>query len=126
MEKRLILLCRRIPVCIPMKLGDILQCRKETIVKLLMYSRMDDCTWYVDGRGDLRCDAVHHDGTNHYLYRVYKDGASEAQISRLKEKLSTETATRADVTRVTKRLGDEIGRVYGWRFPSIREAAKER
>ena len=82
---------------------------------------MDDCTWYVDGRGDLRCDAVHHDGTNHYLYRVYKDGASEAQISRLKEKLSTETATRADVTRVTKRLGDEIGRVYGWRFPSIRD-----
>ena len=36
------------------------------------------------------------------------------------------TATRADVTRVTKRLGDEIGRVYGWRFPPVREAARER
>ena len=36
------------------------------------------------------------------------------------------TATRADVTRVTKRLGDEIGRVYVWRFPPVREAARER
>ena len=83
-------------------------------------------TWYVDKLGDLRCDAVHHDGTNHYLYRAYKENASEAQIDRLKEKLYSGTATRADVTRVTKRLGDEIGRVYGWRFPPVREAARER
>lgn len=83
-------------------------------------------TWYVDRLGDLRCDAVHHDGTNHYLYRAYKENASEAQIDRLKEKLYSGTATRADVTRVTKRLGDEIGRVYGWRFPPVREAARER
>jgi hypothetical protein len=26
-------------------------------------------------------------------------------------------ATRADITRVTRRLGDEIGKVYGWDFP---------
>ncbi len=35
-----------------------------------LYSDMDYNTWYVDKHGDLRCDAVHHDGTNHYLYRV--------------------------------------------------------
>ena len=87
---------------------------------------MDYSTWYVDRLGDLRCDAVHHDGTNHYLYRAYKENVSEAQIDRLKEKLYSGTATRADVTRVTKRLGDEIGRVYGWRFPPVREAARER
>ena len=83
-------------------------------------------TWYVDKLGDLRCDAVHHDGTNHYLYRAYKENVSETQIDRLKEKLYSGTATRGDVTRVTKRLGDEIGRVYGWRFPSSREAMRER
>ena len=62
----------------------------------------------------------------YYLYRAYKENVSEAQIDRLKEKLYSGTATRADVTRVTKRLGDEIGRVYGWRFPPVREAARER
>ena len=35
-----------------------------------LYSEMDYATWYVDKLGDLRCDAVHHDGTNHYLYRT--------------------------------------------------------
>ncbi len=92
-----------------------------------LYSEMDYSTWYVDRLGDLRCDAVHHDGTNHYLYRTYKDGVSEAQIDRLKEKLYEGTATQADVTRITQRLGDEIGRVYGWDFPKQRQApAKER
>ena len=91
-----------------------------------LYGDTDYSTWYVDRLGDLRCDAVHHDGTNHYLYRAYKENVSEAQIDQLKEKLYSGTATRADVTRVTKRLGDEIGRVYGWRFPSSREAMRER
>ena len=79
---------------------------------------MDMCEWYVDKYGDLRADAVHHDGTNHYLYRVYKDNISEAQKDRLKEKIYNGTATRADIARVTRRLGDEIGKVYGWSFPT--------
>ena len=41
----------------------------------------DYSTWYVDRLGDLRCDAIHHDGTNHYLYRVYKDSASPSQLN---------------------------------------------
>ena len=77
----------------------------------------DYATWYVDKLGDLRCEAIHHDGTNFLLYRTYKDGVSESQIDRLKEKLYCGTATRADITRITRRLGDEIGRVYGWEFP---------
>lgn len=88
-----------------------------------LYSEMDYATWYVDRRGDLRCDAVHHDGTNHYLYRVYKDDVRESQIDLLKEKLYNGTATRADITRVTRRLGDEIARVYGFSIPRQRQAA---
>ncbi len=83
-----------------------------------LYSDTDYSTWYVDKLGDLRCDAVHHDGTNHYLYRTYKDGVSEEQIDRLKEKIYCGSATRTDITRITKRLGDEIGKVYGWDFPT--------
>ena len=81
-----------------------------------LYSQYDYTTWYVDDKGDFRCRDIHHDGTNHYLYRAYKDGISEYQKDRLKEKLYEGTATRADVERVTRRLGDEIGKVYGWKF----------
>ena len=88
-------------------------------------SDCDYTTWYVDRLGDLRCDAVHHDGRNYYLYRVYKDDATTGQIERLKEKLLDGTATRQDITRITRRLGDEIGRVYGWSFPSPAKGAKQ-
>lgn len=78
----------------------------------------DFVTWYVDERGDLRCDDIHHDGTNHYLYRVYKDNSTESQRELLKEKLYEGVATEADISRVTRRLGDEIGKIYGWQFPT--------
>lgn len=55
---------------------------------------------------------------NHYLYRVYKSGVTGMQIERLKGKLYDGTATRSDITRITRRLGDAIGKVYGWSFPS--------
>ena len=42
-----------------------------------------DIEWFVDKNGDLRCNDYHHDGTNHYLYRVWKDNISEAQKDNL-------------------------------------------
>ena len=89
-------------------------------IKDCLSSDTDYTEWYVDRYGDLRADAVHHDGTNHYLYRVFKEGVTESQMERLKAKIYRGKATRADITRVTKRLGDEIGRVYGWDFPKNR------
>ena len=88
-----------------------------------LYDDNDYVTWFVDKNGDLRCDSIHHDGTNHYLYRTYKDGVSEEQIDNLKWKLYHGQATRKDITRITRRLGDEIGKVYGWEFPqrNVRE-----
>ena len=93
-------------------------------IKDCLYSDTDYTEWYVDRYVDLRADAVHHDGTNHYLYRVFKEGVTESQIERLQEKIYLGKATRADITRVTKRLGDEIGRVYGWDFPKSRTAVE--
>lgn len=83
----------------------------------------DYATWYVDKLGDLRCDAIHHDGTNYLLYRTYKSGVRESQIDLLKEKLYYGKATRADITRVTRRLGDDIAKVYGFSIPRQRQAA---
>ena len=88
-----------------------------------LYSDTDYSTWYVDKNGDFRCDAIHHDGTNHYLYRTYKDGVSETQIDKKKKKLYCGTATRKDITRITRRLGDEIANVYGFPIPRQRQAA---
>lgn len=82
-----------------------------------LYSEHDYTTWYVDKDGDFRCDDIHHDGTNHYLYRVYRDTATDEQRDKLKDKIYFGVATQSDIDRVTKRLGDEIGKVYGWEFP---------
>lgn len=89
-------------------------------IKDCLFSDTDMTEWYVDKYGDLRADAIHHDGTNHYLYRVFKDGVSETQIENLQEKVYRGRATRADITRLTKRLGDEIAKVYGWNIPKQR------
>ena len=87
-----------------------------------LYADTDYSTWYVDKLGDLRYDAIHHDGTDHYLYRAYKDRVRESQIDLLKDKLYRGIASRADVTRITRRLGDDIARVYGFSIPRARQA----
>ena len=56
-------------------------------IKDCLYSDTDYTEWYVDKYGDLRADAVHHDGTNHYLYRVFKDGVTDTQIENLQDKI---------------------------------------
>jgi len=95
-------------------------------IKDCLYSDTDYTEWYVDKLGDLRADAIHHDGTNHYLYRAFKDNTTPEQIENLQDKIYSGTATRADITRVTKRLGDDIAKVYGFDIPKQRTHDKER
>lgn len=94
-------------------------------IKDCLYSDTDYTEWYVDKLGDLRADAIHHDGTNHYLYRAFKDGTTPEQIERLQDKIYSRIATRSDITRVTKRLGDDIGKVYGWNFPKQNKSREQ-
>ena len=89
-----------------------------------LYADTDYTEWYVDKYGDLRADAAHHDGTNHYLYRVFKEGVSETQMENLRDKIYHGKATRADITRLTRRLGDEIAAVYGFDIPKQRTPKK--
>ena len=58
---------------------------------------------------------VHKDYSSNYagLYRTYKDGVSDEQVENLKWKIYNGKATRADITRLTRRLGDERVDVEG-------------
>ena len=99
-------------------------------IKDCLNANGDTAEWYVDKNGDMRCTTHHHDGTNHYLYRAIKPSVTDAQIERLQNRIYNRQVTRADITRVTERLGDHIGAVYGWRFPkrgkqSIQKAIAE-
>ena len=95
-------------------------------IKDCLYSDTDYTEWYVDKLGDLRADAIHHDGTNHYLYRAFKDNATPEQLENLQDKIYSGTATRADITRATKRLGDDIANVYGFDISKPKIHDKER
>lgn len=79
-----------------------------------LYSQYEP-TWYVDQYGNLRCDDVHHDGTNHYLYRMWKSGLSEYQKENFLLKIYEGTVTASDISHYTQRIGNHIGKVYGWR-----------
>lgn len=80
-------------------------------------TRMNDYdTWYVDAKGDFRCDSIHHDGTNHILYRTFKDDITELQIQNFKNKIYDGILSETDIEQYTRRVGDEIAKVYGWEF----------
>ena len=104
---------------------------RKSAYKIISSGNIADClssdtdsnTWYLDEHGDFRCTAIHHDGTNLYLYRVFKQGVTETQITNLKNKIYNGTVTRRDITRVTERLGDEIANVYGWEIPRMKKVA---
>ena len=73
----------------------------------------DYCKWYVDRYNILLFTGVHHDGTNHYLYRELRD-LSDQQMENFLEKLHTGKLTRRDIRRYTTSIGSHIQRVYGW------------
>lgn len=89
-----------------------------------LFGSCDYNEWFVDQKGDLRCTAVHHDGTNHYLYRAVREGVPEWRVEWLQDKLYRGKATEADIAKVTRRIGDEIAAVYGYDIPETDE--KER
>lgn len=75
----------------------------------------DYVAWFVDDLGDLRCRDCHHDGTNLYTYRAWKFGISETQKENFLEKVYRGKATRADITRYTRKIGTYVADVYGWK-----------
>ena len=81
-----------------------------TNVKNILYSDCDYTSWYCD-RWNVHCTAAHHDGRNHYLYRVAKDMDT---AKRLAEKIAYEGMTEQQFMKATKSLRPYVARVYGW------------
>ena len=81
-----------------------------TNVKDILSSECDYLDWYAD-RYNVRCKAVHHDGTNHYLYRVAK---TREQAERLVEAIAYEGMTEEQFRKRTKSLRPYVAEVYGW------------
>ena len=78
-----------------------------------LYSDADYVTWYLDDAGDFRCDAIHHDGTNHYLYRTYKSNTTFKQIQQLKDKLFYGKPAQKEIDQFTISIGKNIKKIYG-------------
>ena len=74
--------------------------------------------WYVDRDGDLCSTQIHHDGTNYLYYRKFKNDLSSDGREDFLEKFYDGKATQEDIDRVTDKLGELIGAVYGWEFPT--------
>lgn len=81
-----------------------------TNVKDILYSNWDKTSWYCD-RYNVRSTAAHHDGRNHYLYRVAKN---KETAQRLVEKIAYEGMTEQQFMKATKSLRPYVAEVYGW------------
>ena len=79
-------------------------------VKDILYSSDDYLDWYCD-QYNVRCTGIHHDGTNHYLYRVAKD---EEQAERLVYAIAYEGMTEEQFRKRTKSLRPYVAGVYGF------------
>ena len=77
----------------------------------ILYVDADNAKWYGDGL-DIRCDAYHHDGVNHILYRVVRPGVA---IEKLTQRIyDGEEIDRKTLNRYTTSLYPQVAKVYGW------------
>ena len=74
----------------------------------------DYARFYVDGRGQLRARAYHHDGVHHLLFREVKPGISQGRLDGLCEKIMNQCANNKHIANCTRKLGPYIQKVYGW------------
>lgn len=69
--------------------------------------------WFVDSRGDLVARVLHSGDWNVYTYRMMNNGFLTSYLT----KKITDGCSRQYLTAHTKRLGDYIAPVYGWKIP---------
>jgi hypothetical protein len=67
-------------------------------------------TWYCD-RYNTYCEDIHHDGTNHYIYRVAKN---REYADKLVNDIAYNNLTEEQFRKRTKSLRPYIAKVFGW------------
>lgn len=81
-----------------------------------LHTSCDYAEWYVDSYGHFCCNETHHDGTNHIIYKEWKDGVTEEQKEMVMNKIYFGTCTERILRRYTQNLGYKIANVYGWKL----------
>ena len=87
---------------------------KSGNIKDCLYDNCDFVTWYCD-RYNFRCDAIHHDGTNHYLYRVFRPWVTDEQKDNFLFNVYNGRLNERMIRRYTMSLRPYIANVYGWK-----------
>lgn len=85
-----------------------------SIADCLTFGDCDYVHWYVDGYGQFRATAHHHDGVNRYLYREIKPGISAKALDILIEKILSQNIWDHELSRCTRKIGPYIQKIYGW------------
>ena len=70
----------------------------------------EDYNEYYADRFNIRANCAHHDGTNHYLFRMFRPGLSDEQ----KENFLNGEKTESRIARYTVSLLPYVAEVYGW------------
>ena len=77
-----------------------------------IFSISEDYNEYYSDGYNIRANCVHHDGTNHILYRVIRE---DRNLNNLLDAIyNGEEITRKKLNYYTKSLHPVIARVYGW------------
>ena len=79
-------------------------------IKNILYTECDYATWYCD-RYNVLFDGAHHDGRNHYIYRVAKDRET---AERLVDDIAYNGLTEEGFRKKTKSLRKYVAEIYGW------------
>jgi len=81
-------------------------------IKNILSSNSEYVEWYGDGY-NIRAKEIHHDGTNHYLYRVIRE---DRNIDNLLDAIyNGEEITNSKLNYYTKSLYKSVAEIYGWR-----------
>lgn len=83
-----------------------------TNLKCIFEVGEDRNKYYADA-WNIRADCVHHDGTNHILFRKLKEGISAWQIEELAYK-NNYTLTPQQISKYTESLRPYVAAIYGW------------
>lgn len=65
--------------------------------------------------GNIKARAVHHDGTNRYLFRMLKPFKTDEAYDRFFDRLWNGTLTDREMRRHTASLYPFVKKVYGWK-----------
>ena len=83
--------------------------KSSNLNDIFNYCCGDYVTWYVEDE-DVKCDDTHHDGTNHYIFRMLKPGLNEYDFDEVAEE-SFDLA----MEKCTVPIGHYVQEIYGWK-----------